>query len=92
MLLALCPLPENHVDAGDEEKVDETEDGRHDDSSGERKVARGGSWADRPADAGSTVRRAFESWQKVHDVGFRVIMTAAEVAVLPGFPPLRQQP
>jgi len=68
------------------------EDSRHDASPGERKVARGGSWADRPADAGSTVRRAFESWQKVHDVGFRVIMTAAEVAVLPGFPPLRQQP
>ncbi len=39
-----------------------------------RKVARGGSWADRPADAGSTVRRAYQPWQKVFDVGFRVIV------------------
>ena len=57
-----------------------TEDDRGDRDSGERKVARGGSWADRPADAGSSVRRAFEPWQKVHDVGFRVIITAPEVA------------
>ena len=37
-------------------------------------MARGGSWADRPADAGSAVRRAYEPWQKVYDVGFRVIV------------------
>ena len=52
------------------------DDGRNDESLAERKVARGGSWADRPADAGSSVRRAYESWQKVHDVGFRVICEA----------------
>ena len=40
----------------------------------ERKVARGGSWADRPADAGSSVRRAYQPWQRVYDVGFRVIV------------------
>jgi hypothetical protein len=45
-------------------------DGRNDPTSGERKVARGGSWADRPADAGSAVRRAYLPWQKVYDVGF----------------------
>ncbi|MDD2600049.1 MAG: SUMF1/EgtB/PvdO family nonheme iron enzyme [Kiritimatiellae bacterium] len=39
-----------------------------------RKVARGGSWANRPADAGATVRRAYQPWQKVFDVGFRVIV------------------
>lgn len=50
-------------------------DGRNDGSAAGRKVARGGSWADRPADAGSSVRRAFESWQKVHDIGFRVVIT-----------------
>lgn len=50
------------------------DDARNDGSCTERKVARGGSWADRPADAGSSVRRAYESWQKVYDVGFRVIV------------------
>ncbi len=39
-----------------------------------RRVVRGGSWADRPADAGASVRRAYQPWQKVFDVGFRVIV------------------
>ena len=50
------------------------DDDRNDERLSERKVVRGGSWADRPADAGSSVRRAFEAWQKVFDVGFRVIV------------------
>ncbi|MBI2300390.1 MAG: SUMF1/EgtB/PvdO family nonheme iron enzyme [Armatimonadetes bacterium] len=50
------------------------EDGRNDADSAGRRVVRGGSWADRPADAGSSVRRAFEPWQKVYDVGFRVLL------------------
>jgi formylglycine-generating enzyme required for sulfatase activity len=37
-------------------------------------VARGGSWADRPKDATVSVRCAYEAWQKVHNVGFRVII------------------
>lgn len=56
---------------------------RNDESLADRKVARGGSWADRPADAGSSVRRAFESWQKVHDVGFRVIINPSPAANIP---------
>ena len=60
------------------------DDGRNDERLAQRKVARGGSWADRPADAGASVRRAFESWQKVYDVGFRVILeTSDKVARLP---------
>jgi formylglycine-generating enzyme required for sulfatase activity len=39
-----------------------------------KKVARGGSWATRPRDAGSAVRYAYEAWQGVHDVGFRMII------------------
>jgi formylglycine-generating enzyme required for sulfatase activity len=39
-----------------------------------KKVARGGSWATRPKDAGSTVRYWYETWQVVTDVGFRVII------------------
>ncbi|MCU0959694.1 MAG: SUMF1/EgtB/PvdO family nonheme iron enzyme [Pirellulaceae bacterium] len=53
------------------------QDARNDLAGSERKVARGGSWADRPADAGSSVRRAYEPWQPVYDVGFRVIIEDA---------------
>ena len=49
-------------------------DGRNSGDVKDRKVARGGSWADRPKTAGSTVRFAFESYQKVYNVGFRVIV------------------
>ena len=50
------------------------DDGRNEPANSDRKVARGGSWADRPANAGSSVRRAYKPWQKVHDIGFRVIV------------------
>lgn len=53
------------------------DDGRNDPADRQRKVARGGSWADRPADAGSSVRRAYQPWQKVYDVGFRVVVEDA---------------
>ncbi|MFI5378588.1 MAG: SUMF1/EgtB/PvdO family nonheme iron enzyme [Tepidisphaerales bacterium] len=38
------------------------------------KVARGGSFNTRPMQARSAFRQAYPSWQKVFDVGFRVIM------------------
>ncbi len=38
------------------------------------KVVRGGSWNDRPKFARSGYRRYYEPWQKVYNVGFRVIM------------------
>ena len=56
------------------------DDSRNDEASPERKVARGGSWADRPADAGSSVRRVYQPWQKVYDVGFRVIVRSSGAA------------
>lgn len=49
-------------------------DGRNRDDVGEPKVARGGSFRDRPRDAGAAVRRAYASWQAVYDVGFRVVI------------------
>ncbi|HYW81384.1 MAG TPA: SUMF1/EgtB/PvdO family nonheme iron enzyme, partial [Thermoguttaceae bacterium] len=49
-------------------------DGRNGNDVGRTKVARGGSWDDRPKSAGSTVRFEYESFQKVYDVGFRVIV------------------
>jgi len=50
------------------------EDGRNAGDVGPKKVARGGSWNDRPRTAGSSVRFAYESYQKVYNVGFRVIV------------------
>ena len=37
-------------------------------------VARGGSFSSRPKDATSSFRETFLVWQKVHDVGFRVLV------------------
>ena len=50
------------------------EDARNNGDVGQKKVARGGSWNDRPRTAGSSVRFAYESFQKVYNVGFRVIV------------------
>ena len=49
-------------------------DGRNAGNLATRKVARGGSWHDRPKTAGSSIRIPFESYQKVYNVGFRVII------------------
>jgi formylglycine-generating enzyme required for sulfatase activity len=38
-----------------------------------RKVVRGGSWRDRPDRARAGFRLPYESWQKVFNVGFRVV-------------------
>ena len=37
-------------------------------------VARGGSWYDRPQRARSAFRLSYPSWQKVYNVGFRVVI------------------
>jgi formylglycine-generating enzyme required for sulfatase activity len=50
------------------------DDGRNGDDVSEPKVARGGSFRDRPRDAGASVRRSYASWQTVYDVGFRVVI------------------
>ena len=38
-----------------------------------RKVVRGGSWRDRPEWSRSGIRRAYEAWQPVYNVGIRVV-------------------
>jgi len=50
------------------------DDGRNGCDLKNKKVARGGSWNDRPKTAGSSVRFPYESYQKVYNVGFRVIV------------------
>jgi formylglycine-generating enzyme required for sulfatase activity len=50
------------------------DDGDRPDSA--RRVARGGSWRDRLRRCRSSYRLPYEPWQKVFDVGFRVVMEA----------------
>jgi formylglycine-generating enzyme required for sulfatase activity len=38
-----------------------------------REVARGGSWCDRPKRCRSAFRLGYPAWQRVHNVGFRVV-------------------
>lgn len=44
-------------------------------------VVRGGSWYDRPKRAGSSFRLAYPSWQRVFNVGFRVVCSEKTVRV-----------
>jgi len=50
------------------------------------KVVRGGSWRDRPARCRSAFRLAYQPWQKVFNVGFRIIIEpgAPALAAAPG--------
>ena len=49
-------------------------DGRNSGDPAGRKVVRGGSWFDRPQRATAAWRLAYEPYQRVHNVGFRVVM------------------
>ena len=49
------------------------EDGRNDPAAGGRKVARGGSFFDRPKRCRSALRLDYPPWQRVFNVGFRVV-------------------
>jgi len=51
-------------------------DGRDNPATAGKKVVRGGSWYDRPHRARSSFRLAYEPWQRVFNVGFRVVMEA----------------
>jgi len=51
-----------------------SDDGRNNGDANTPKVARGGSWADRPKTAGSSIRFPYAAHQKVYNVGFRVIV------------------
>ena len=49
------------------------DDGRNGPTDSSRKVVRGGSWCDRPQRCRSAFRLSYPPWQRVHNVGFRVI-------------------
>jgi formylglycine-generating enzyme required for sulfatase activity len=57
-------------------------DGRNDADSEEMKTARGGSWNDRPKSAGASVRCAHQPYQKVYNVGFRIIIEGGVTAAV----------
>ena len=48
-------------------------DGRDDVNRAGRRVARGGSWRDVPARGTASFRLSYEPWQRVYNVGFRVV-------------------
>ncbi len=59
-------------------------DGREDPQRAGRRVARGGAWYDRPARARSAFRLAYNPWQAVYNVGFRVVLLSdADSEILP---------
>jgi len=64
---ALCPYPYRD------------DDGRNDPAAPGKRVVRGGSWYDRPKRCRSAFRLAYEPYQRVFNVGFRVVMEEAEV-------------
>jgi formylglycine-generating enzyme required for sulfatase activity len=55
-------------------------DGRNAVDGTDKKVVRGGSWYDRPHRATASYRLAYDQWQPVYNVGFRVVMGAPEAA------------
>jgi formylglycine-generating enzyme required for sulfatase activity len=50
------------------------DDGRNESTSQGEKVVRGGSWCDRPHRTTSSFRLSYPVWQRVYNVGFRVIL------------------
>jgi formylglycine-generating enzyme required for sulfatase activity len=49
-------------------------DGRNDIAGADRRVVRGGSWYDRPKRCRSAFRLSYPDWQKVYNVGFRIVI------------------
>ena len=50
-----------------------TDDSRNTVVASGRKVVRGGSWCDRPKRCRSAFRLSYPAWQRVHNVGFRIV-------------------
>jgi formylglycine-generating enzyme required for sulfatase activity len=49
-------------------------DGRNDPDAKGKRVVRGGSWYDRPKLCTSSFRRGYQAYQKVYNVGFRIVV------------------
>ncbi len=53
-------------------------DGRNDPAAAGHRSVRGGSWFDRPMRARSSFRQSYEPWQRIFNVGFRVVCEEAK--------------
>ena len=51
------------------------EDGLDDPDGTDRRVVRGGSWRDRPKRSTASYRLGYEKYQRLFNVGFRIVMT-----------------
>ncbi|MFH1717828.1 MAG: SUMF1/EgtB/PvdO family nonheme iron enzyme [Planctomycetota bacterium] len=57
-----------------------SDDGRNSVTAAGTKVVRGGSWRDRPEYCRSAVRLGYPAWQKVYNVGFRIVVESDNAA------------
>jgi formylglycine-generating enzyme required for sulfatase activity len=57
----------------------EENDGRNAAADRAKKVVRGGSWYDRPKRCRSAFRLDYDPWQKIYNVGFRVVVREIKV-------------
>lgn len=57
-----------------------SDDGRNTLTGSRKRVVRGGSWRDRPKRARSASRWAYEPYQRVFNVGFRVVLEEADAS------------
>jgi formylglycine-generating enzyme required for sulfatase activity len=55
--------------------------GRNDPRAAGARIVRGGSFLDRPFRARAAVRTGYPSWQKVHNVGFRIVINRPDLPV-----------
>jgi len=55
-----------------------SDDGRNAPKAGEALVVRGGSWRDRPKRCRSAFRLSYPAWQKVYNVGFRIVIESGD--------------
>ncbi|HUT89653.1 MAG TPA: SUMF1/EgtB/PvdO family nonheme iron enzyme [Thermoguttaceae bacterium] len=62
------------------------DDGRDDPATEGRKVVRGGSWRDRPKRCTSSFRLSYQPYQRVYNVGFRVIAKPKPATVAVSIP------
>ena len=51
-------------------------DGRDDPATKGEKVVRGGSYLDRPGRCRAGARYSYPAWQKIHNVGFRIVVNS----------------